>query len=56
MNITKEQWRELQEIAQELASAEKCGKTIDGINLACRIRDIIGYEYPEPIRPPFGYS
>ena len=56
MNITKEQWRKLQEIALELSSAEKYNKTIDGIDLSCRIRDIIGYEYPEPIRPPFGYS
>lgn len=53
MQITKKQWQQLHEIANELYKADKNGETIDLRRVACNIRDIIGYDYPEQVQVPF---
>lgn len=47
MYIDIEQWNKLNEITNELYSADKYGNSTDLCNIACEIRNIIGYDYPE---------
>ena len=53
VQINKKQWQQLNEITNELYRADKNGETIDLCRIACDIRDIIGYDYPEQVQVPF---
>lgn len=53
MQINKEQWQRLNEITNELYRADKYGNTADLCRIACEIRDVIGYDYPEQVQVPF---
>ena len=55
MELTKEQWNRLNEITSELYKADKYGNSTDLCRIACEIRDIIGYDYPEKHREGLSY-
>ena len=47
MQISKEQWEQLDELASALYSADKYNSTIDGFHAYSVIREIIGDDYKE---------